>query len=367
MFAPTRYLDWARRLYGKTRFDLATSGIPAISLSELDVPSVAELDDPMGCERLRQAIATYHGVPLEETIAALGTTHALWLAYASLAGPGDDILVEQPAYEPLIRVAEGIGARVVRFARDAQDRFSLDPARIADAMTPRTRVVSATNLHNPSGVRASGDALRAVAEVAARAGAHLVVDEVYAPFDTFVDDRCVFGGSARRLAPNVVTVSSLTKCYGLGGQRIGWLLGPADVVARARDTMTACCGALPMVHANLGVMAFARVGVLAERARKILHGKRERVAAWIDSMAPHGLTWSAPDEGLFALVTIPGAGDLTQTIETAARERDVLVAAGAFFDVPNGFRLAWSQAVPLLDEGLSRLADVLKAHGRSRT
>ena len=62
-------------------------------------------------------------------MAALGTTHAIWLAYASMISPGDEVLVEQPAYEPLVRIAEGVGARVVRFARDPRERFVLDPDR----------------------------------------------------------------------------------------------------------------------------------------------------------------------------------------------------------------------------------------------
>ena len=90
-------------------------------------------------------------MPEEESFPALGTTHALWLACAALTSPGDDVLIEQPVYEPLIRIAEGAGARVLHFSRDPRDGFALDPDRIARAMTPRTSMVVVTNLHNPSG------------------------------------------------------------------------------------------------------------------------------------------------------------------------------------------------------------------------
>ncbi len=356
MFAPTRYLEWARRFYGKVRFDLATSGMPVVPTAELGVDDALVLDDPSGWDRLREAIAHYNVVPRGEAIAALGTTHAIWLAYASLTSPGDEVLVETPGYEPLVRIAEGVGARVVRFDRDARDGFAVDPDRIARAITPRTRVVAVTTLHNPTGRRAPVDTLVAAARVCESAGAHLLVDEVYAPFDSFVDGRGVFAGSARRLAPNVVVVSSLTKCYGLGPHRIGWMLGPAELVTRAGDAITASCGMLPLSHAHAGVRAFERIGALAARSRDLLAGKRERVARWI---AASGLSWSAPTEGLFGFVTVPGAGDLTPAIERAARDREVLVAAGAFFGVPNGFRLSWSVPDDRLDEGLDRLAGAL--------
>jgi len=267
------------------------------------------------------------------------------------------VLVEAPGYEPLARIAEGVGARVVCFERPSGERFSLDPDRIARAMTPRTRVVAVSNLHNPSGVRADAASLQAAARVAESRGAILLVDEVYAPFDALVDDGGVFRGSARHLAPNIVAVSSLTKCYGLGAQRVGWLLGPTDIVARAGDAMTASCGMLPLVHAQLGLHAFTRIVMLAGRARAWMAGKRARVARWVEA---EGLTWSAPTEGLFGLITVPGAGDLIATIERAAQEREVLVAAGSFFGVPEGFRLAWSASDEALDEGLGRLAEALR-------
>jgi hypothetical protein len=355
MFEPVRYLEWARRFYGKVRFDLASSGVPAVTLPET-TGAPCPADD---WESLRAAIASYNDVPESEVIAALGTTHALWLACAALTSPGDEVLIEAPAYEPLVRIAEGAGAHVTRFARPAEEGFRLDPERIAYAMTPRTRLVVVTNLYNPAGTRCGDDELRAAARKAQAHGSVLLVDEVYSPFDALVDARGVFVGSARHLAPNVVAVSSLTKCYGLGAERIGWLLGPPPVMARAHDALTASLGLPPLCHARVGRAAFAHIQWLAERARAVVSNKRERVAAWA---LEHDLGWSAPREGLFGLVTLPDRGDLTSVIEKAVESHEVLVAAGAFFGVPNGFRIAWSEPADKLEEGLGRLADVLSLH-----
>ncbi len=352
MFAPIRYLHWARRFYGQVRFDLATSGIPIVPPRELRVAETAGRDDAATWTALCRQIAAHNDVGVEEVIPALGTTQALWLACAALTSAGDEVIVEEPAYEPLVRIAEGVGARVVAAPRDASAGFAIDPDRIARAMTPRTRAIVVTNLHNPSGARASDDVLRAVARVAESRGAFLVVDEVYSAFDRFVDAAGVFRGSARKLAPNVVTVSSLTKCYGLGPERIGWVLGPPEIIERAGDALTASTGVLPRCHAQVALTAFAQLPVLAERSRKLLAGKRERVAAWVTARR---LGWSGPTEGIFGLVTVPGRGDLTPAIEQAAREHQVLVAAGAFFGLPSSFRIAWSIDDDMLDEALERL------------
>jgi len=357
MFAPTRYLEWARVFYGKVRCDLATSGIPSVPIAELGVPPPGELDDPAGWAHLRAAIARYNAVPESEAIAALGTTHALWLAYSSLTSPGDEVLVERPGYEPVSRIAEGLGLRVRSFERDPVAGFALDPDRVRQALTPATKVVAISNLHNPSGTRASDASLAEVAELTRRSGARLMVDEVYAPFDELTDASGVFRGSARRLGNDVVTVGSLTKCYGLGPQRIGWVLGPVEVVARAEDAITASCGMLPLPHAHAAAHAFAQIDRLAARSRALLSDKRSRVTQWVRA---RGYGWSEPAAGLFGFVRIPGAGDLRPKLEAAARAGEVLVAPGSFFGVPDGFRLAWSRPVAVIDAGLERLAAVLE-------
>ncbi len=358
MFPPVAYLRWARRFHGTVRYDLATSGIPSIDLAEIEAIGTEMACAANSSELVRNAIATYNAVPVEETIAALGTTHALWLAYSALTNPGDEILVEEPGYEPLVAIAEGMGLRVRRFTRPEAAQFRLDPGCIARAMSARTRAVVLTNLHNPSGTRATDRELREAARAADVHGALLVVDEVYAPFDELVDDKGVFPRSARHLAPNVVAVSSLTKCYGLGPERIGWLLAPREIVKRAEDVLIATSGTLPLSHARHALRAFREIKALAKRSRAIVGGKRDYVARWAQR---HGWGWSAPTDGLFGFVSIASRGDLTAAIEDAATVRGVLVTPGAFFGAPGGFRIAWSASEDDLRVGLQHLEDFLRS------
>lgn len=361
MFADVRYIAWAQRFYGKVPFDLATSGIPTASFDALGIPTPA-LDDPSAYARLRESIAHYNEVPAAEVVPALGTSQAVFLAYGATLSPGDEVLVEHPGYEPLTRAAEGLGATVRTFERRAAEGFRLAPERIASLMTSRTRVIVVTDLHNPTGVRAEPGALVEVARIAEARGAYLLVDEVYAPFDDLPEDG-VYRGSARKLAANVVAVSSLTKCYGLGPHRVGWLLAPPAIVARAEATMIATAGHLPLAHANLGVRAFEQLGVLARRAKGLAAGKREIAERWMAGVASaYGALWSSPREGLFGLVTLPGRGDLLDAIEAVAREGGVLVGAGAFFGAPSSFRLSWASCEPdRFSEGLDRLERLLRA------
>jgi aspartate/methionine/tyrosine aminotransferase len=354
----TRYLQWAHRFFGKVPFDLATSGIRPVNPDELPplaVPSSAPREEQ---GELAAAIARFNAVPEADVVATLGTSHALWLVCASLLSPGDDVLIEHPCYEPLVRAAESSGARVRFFERAEARGYRLEPSVVAASLTDKTRLVIVTNLHNPSGRRAEDAELATLAALAHARGAYLLVDEVYAPFDALVDARGVFSTSARRLAPNVIAISSLTKCFGLGAERIGWILAPGEVAERARDALLTTLGALPAAHATCALRAFASIEQLAARTRGLLGEKRARVSAWAQSQPK--LSWSEPPAGLYGFATVSLPGDLTPIIERAAHERGVLVSAGVFFGVPNGFRLSWTLDEALLDEGLERLGRVLE-------
>jgi aspartate/methionine/tyrosine aminotransferase len=357
VYAAPEYLLWARRTYGQVPFDLATSGTRPVSHAELGRPE--SLDDPCGDMHLRAAIASYNDAHVDEVIPTLGTTHAVWLAYTALLSPGDEVLVEQPSYEPLWNLVHAVGASLARFERPAETGYVLDPDRVAAAFTPRTRLVVVSNLHNPSGVRATDDALRAIAQFAEARGAYLLVDEVYAPFDQLVEKDAVWRGTARKIGQNVLAVSSLTKCFGVGRDRIGWLMGPPSVIARASEAIIATCGDLPLVHANFAAHVFRRICWLAERSRSLLRGQRETVQDWVRTQPE--LRWSEPTSGLFGFATHTRIDDVTPMVERAAKEHGVLVAPGRFFGAANGFRLSWSAPHDKLTQGLEYLGAALRS------
>lgn len=360
MFGPTRYLRWAWQFFGKTEHDLASSGTPPVGAVE---PRV--VDDQEALPVLRAAMARYNDVPEASVVPALGTSHAIFLTYAALLAPGDEVLVETPGYEPLTRAALGLGARVRTFERPETEGFAVDPARIAAAMTPRTRVVVVSTLHNPSGVRVPDEVLREVAAVAEARGAYLLVDEVYAPFDALPRDG-VFRTSARKLAPNIVAIGSLTKAYGLGYQRVGWLLGGPEVVDEATNAVLATVGHYPTAWAAHGAGAFDAIPGLVDRSLRDVAAKRALAERWVKSIPRAG--WSAPREGLYGLVTLRGRGDLTERIEQHARTAGVLVGPGAFFGAPESFRLSWATArtIDRFEDALARLTPLVDDAARDR-
>src|SRR5204863_4155304 len=114
---------WALQFYGLVPFDLASSGIPYVAWKEVAAELPDVIEDFSLYVRLRESIARYNDVPVGEVVTALGTSHGIFLAYAALLSPGDEVLVEEPGYEPLIRAAEGLGATVRTFERRREEGF----------------------------------------------------------------------------------------------------------------------------------------------------------------------------------------------------------------------------------------------------
>ncbi len=347
------YLGWAREFFGRARYNLASSGIGTPPFA--DAFGSLNLEDPSALAELPRTIARFHDVPESHVVPALGASHALWLAFASLVTPGCHVLVEHPVYEPLIRIPESLGARVSFFQRRAPS-WAVDANEVLRLVTPETRVVALSNLHNPTGTRTPNPVLRELAAALASRNVSLLVDEVYAPFDDF-SDQGRWLHSAHREHTNIVAVSSLTKGFGLGVHRLGWLLADPRIAETAHDLVTLNVGLLPTSLAALGMAAFAHIDRLSRLAQIDLRTKRETVNAW---MAARGdVVWSAPSEGLFGLCVVPGSNNLRETIEKGTSTDSVVVVPGVFFGSADAMRIAWSLPTSDLPEALHRLGIVL--------
>ena len=171
-------MDWAKtRSHAKC--NLATSGLLHYPIRDLGISiEDIELSGPSfyGFEPLQFALARKCGVPPDCIVAAIGTSMANHLAMAALLEPGDEVLVEHPAYEPLLSVAHYLGAEVRRFRRKFETGFAIDPAEVERSATPRTRLIVITNLHNPSSALTDDDTLKSLAEIARSVKARILVD-----------------------------------------------------------------------------------------------------------------------------------------------------------------------------------------------
>ena len=275
----SEYMEWAKTR-SAARFNLASSGVVAFPLAELGA-RIEDLEicgpSAYGYAPLQERLARKAGVDPDRVVHATGTSMANLLVLAAAAEAGDVVLIEEPTYSLLVDAARWLRLDVRRFPRRAEEGFRLDPREVERALTPRTRLVVLTNLHNPSSAFVPPEDLRAVGEAARSVGARVLVDEVY------LETLAVRGrpsGSAAHLGPEFVVTSSLTKAYGLSGLRCGWAVADPDL-ARRMWRLDDLFGVIPAHPAErLSVVALDhldRVGRAGPAHPRDEHGRGERL------------------------------------------------------------------------------------------
>ena len=171
-------MTWAKYHAG-AKYNLANSGILGCDLNDLTIT----LDDVAvnganheGYAPLKEMIATRYDVAPENIVTSQGTSMANFLAMATIIERGDEVLIEQPTYDPFLGAAEYLGANVKRFARKFENDFQLDLDELKSLITPKTKLIVISNPHNPSGVNIDSNTLAQLGELATGVGAYILVD-----------------------------------------------------------------------------------------------------------------------------------------------------------------------------------------------
>ncbi len=344
-------MEWAK-LRSPARYNLAGSGVMSYPLAELPVAlEQLEINGPndYGYRPLVEKLARKAGVPAECVVETIGTSLANHLAMAATLDPGDGALIERPTYGLLVDVAEYLGAEVRRFERRPEDGFRIDPDEVKKKVTARTRLIVLTNLHNPSSAYTDEATLRAIGEVAAQAGARVLVDEVYLEAMFERAPRSSF-----HLGPQFIATSSLTKGYGLSGLRCGWVLAEAKLAERMWQLNDLFAATAAHPAELLSVVALDNLAKIADRAKSILAANRARVEAALENMDVF-----RPEHGTVLFPRLR-RGNPEEFLRTLREKYETSVVPGRFFEAPEHFRVGIGGDTQMTAEGLERLGRALR-------
>ncbi len=353
-YAWTPYVAWMKRapemaynLMGSNLLHCQVDDLPG-AREELALDAFHE----EGYEPLLADIGERYGIGTDRVSVATGASGANFLVCGAILEAGDEVVVERPAYDPLLGIPRFLGARVSRFDRVFDEGFQVNPERVAAALTPRTRLVFLTNPHNPTGALTPTEILLEIGELAEQVGARVLVDEVYLDSVHGRELR-----SAATLSPTFISTSSLTKAYGLSGLRAGWSLSDADLAERIRRVRDLVDGVGSFPSELLAHLAFRNLAALRERARGILEPNLARLRAFMNDRPE--LEWVPPGGGSVGFPRIKGMEDASPFVETLRDVYDTGVVPGRFFEAPAHFRIALGGNSEILREGLGRLGDAL--------
>lgn len=369
------YSQWVRRVVarraGPGMIALFDSSVPEPRemLCDLVAAGFAAPVDPRyvsafagGNRFVVEHLCRRYDVSRDHLICTAGATSALSLLYRALAGPGvrpgARILVETPGFDLFSDLALQQGIAVDTFALGAGD-FRVDMAAVEAALTPDTRLVVLSNLHNPSGMLVPDETLAALARLAEARDLIVLVDEVYADYA----DRSARPVHAAALSPRLVSIGSLTKIYGLSTLRCGWIVGDPVLLAPVRDLnertefgiSNLAHAAAAMVMANEARFDAYAHGVV-DRARPVVE---EYFADWRAS----GLIGGAlPAYGCIAFPRLIGINRTIDFSDWLEDRSGVIVAPGEYFGAPGHVRIGFARDPDQLRRGLDMLGDGLRRY-----
>jgi aspartate aminotransferase len=310
---------------------------------------------------LREAIAAKlseeNGMPTsaDQVLVTNGGKQALYNLFQVLLDPGDEVLVPSPYWLSYPEMAQLTGARVAYLTCDAGDGFRLQAARLEAAITPATRLLVLNSPSNPTGAVFSRDDLEAIAAVLRRHPQVAVVcDEIYEYLCAPGHAHHSFAAVAPDLAERVLIVNGFAKGWAMTGWRIGWLAGPAHVIAAAAALQS---------QSTSNVCSFAQFGALAairgprdcvhemaahfnERRRLLSDGLR--AIDGVQLLPPEGAFYAFPDVSAWGIDSLTLCTRLLDEVGLA-------VVPGAAFGDDRCIRLSCAASPDTLRDGIERL------------
>lgn len=310
-----------------------------------------------GLPLLRSEIARqYRGVDSQDVLIA-APQELIHLAMHALLRAGDHVICTHPGYQSLYEIAADIGCELEHWRPIEAEGWRFDVERLARMIRPDTKLVVVNFPHNPTGALPPLEDFRRVVELVAARGARLFSDEMYRLLEADVRDRLP---SACELSERALTLSGMSKAFGLAGIRIGWLVvkdrALRERIAELRDYTTICNAAPSEVLALIGLRA--QETILARHRARIAHNM-----SLLDdffSRQSASFTWVRPKAGTVGFPAFLRPEPPAEFCARLVREAGVLLLPSTVYDYePPHLRFGFGRED--LPEALNRLEEFLSA------
>lgn len=348
--------------YSRIRYNLSESSITDQTVGSLGlkIPDLTLLyNEHRGSEALRSlVVAESRNLSAADVLITTGAANALFIVATSLLSATDHLVVVRPNYATNLETPRAIGCSVSFVDVTFEQGFRLDLDRVAAAITPRTKLISVTCPHNPTGIMLAEQELRQLVSLAESKGCYLLVDETYR--DLSYDGALP---QAASLGQKVISVSSLSKAYGVPGIRVGWL------ITRDPDLQHLFLAAKEQISLSGSVIdEWIAEQVLAQRQALLqptLTEMRERlrlVTKWIENESL--LEWVRPQGGVvcFPHLRAEPAGGTAAFYQRLLETYGTYVGPGHWFEMSDRFfRLGygWTSRAEL-EAGLDAISKALR-------
>ncbi|WP_425405072.1 aminotransferase [Hwanghaeella sp.] len=334
---------------------LAMAGKTETILSEL-LPMKLTYGAIEGSDRLRRLVAgLYERQKPENVVATHGTIGANALVHETLVEPGDRVISVLPTYQQHYSIPESYGADVQILRLTEATGFLPDLDALKRLATPGTKLIAINNPNNPTGSLMDRAYLEQIAGIARECGAWVLCDEVYRGTDQDGDGSTV---SMADLYEKGISTASMSKAYSLAGLRLGWIVGPVELlhaVAVHRDYNTISVG---MLDDHFACIALENRDKILGRSQQITRTNRAILSEWVEGEPL--ISWIAPKSGTTALLKY----DLPMTSEEFCvkllEATGVMLTPGSAMEMEGYLRIGYANGPEIIREGLKRMSGFLR-------
>ncbi len=327
-----------------------------------------------GLPELREAIAAKtardsgYDVEPAQVLVTNGGKQAIYNAFATLVDPGDEVLLPAPYWTTYPESASLAGAEVVALPTDSHTGFKVTVEQLEAARTDRTRVLVFVSPSNPTGTVYSRDEVEAIGRWAVEHGIWVLTDEIYEHL-TYGEHRFhSMPVVVPELADRCVVINGVAKTYAMTGWRVGWMVGPADVVKAAGNLQSHTTSNVANVSQRAALAAVS--GDLSAVAEMRAAFERRGIAIHRLLCGIEGVTCGEPQGAFYAFPSFEGVlgrhvggAKVETTLELAEAildEAKVAIVPGEAFGAPGYARLGFALGDDDLGEGVGRIADLLE-------
>ena len=326
-----------------------------------------------GIPELRKTIATFYKktygleVGPEQVIVSNGAKHSLHNALASTVGPGDEVIIPTPYWVSYSDLVQMTGAAYVLVPTTQASGFKMTPAQLSAAITPRSRLVMLNSPSNPTGTVYTRRELEALADVVLGSKLAVISDEIY--------EKLIFGNAKATcfatlrpgLAERTITISGVSKSYAMTGWRMGWAVGPANVVKAMGTVQSQETSNPSSISQYAAIAALEGEQQCVESMRQEFEARRDLVCKRLNALP--GISCPIPDGAFYAFFNIAAhygrtlggkkitdsAGFCAAALETA----HVNLVQGSAFGCEDYVRLSFATSREQINAGVDKLAEFL--------
>jgi aspartate/methionine/tyrosine aminotransferase len=348
--------EWFDDYQYKIKYDIGESAVKYLTFGQVGI-NLDHLPIRYGYHKgkpeLRECLAEqYPGLSAEQVIVTSGASEAIFLIAATLLKPGDHVIVEHPNYPSLYEVPRSLNCSVSFLHLTFERQFKPDLKELHKLVKPQTKLISLTHPNNPTGSMISKETLDELIGWVESNNLYLLFDETYREmgFETTLPP-------AATLSPKVISISSMSKCYGLPGIRIGWLASQdkqfLNGILNTREQITITNNAF---GEEIALHVLKEKEKYLQKARESIRQNRSIVSTWMSQQ--EDFEWVFPEAGVVSFPRIASRVkvDPEKLYRRLAEEYKTFVIPGRCFEMDNiYFRLGFGSSPEEIQTGLKNL------------